>query len=267
MPQQLGKGLKLIIGAVIVFVLFNMLSPFVMIGAGERGVVLKWSAVQDRILDEGIHFRIPLVESIVIIDVKTQKIEVEAPSFSKDLQNVDTKIALNYHADPKYVNKLLQEIGQDYESRVISPAIQESVKSASAQFTAGELVSERAKVKDEIKKILVDRLNPRFIIVDDFSIINFDFSDAFEKAIEEKQVAQQRALQSENELKRVQIEAEQRIAQAKAEAEAIRIQTEALQQNQNLVKLEAVKRWDGKLPQYMMGNSVPFIDISTNDNK
>jgi regulator of protease activity HflC (stomatin/prohibitin superfamily) len=224
------KIVKVILTIVAIFVAVTILSPFVIIGPGERGVILKLGAVEDRVLDEGLHFRIPLVETVVKVDVKTQKVEVDAPSFSKDLQNVDTKIALNFHVDPKNVNKLWQQIGRDYESRIIAPAIQESVKAATAQFTAAELVAERPKVKDEIKRVLVERLGPRNIDVDDFSIINFDFSDSFEKAIEEKQVAQQNALKAENDLKRIQVEAEQRIAQAKAEAEAIKIQTEALQQ-------------------------------------
>lgn len=256
-----GRILKIIGIVFVVFLLMTTLSPFVIIGPGERGVVLRFGAVEDRILMEGIHFRIPIVESVIKVDVKTQKVEVEAPSFSKDLQNVDTRIALNFHVDPHQANKLWQEIGRDYDSRIIAPSIQESVKAATAQFTAAELVAERPKVKDEIKRMLVERLRPRYITVDDFSIVNFDFSDSYEKAIEEKQVAQQQALKAENDLKRIQVEAEQRIAQAKAEAEAIKIQTEALQQNQNLIRLEAVKRWNGVLPQYMLGNTVPFLDV------
>lgn len=255
-----SRLLRVIFIPIILLFLYSILTPFVLIGAGERGIVTRFGAVKN-VLGEGLHFRIPLVESVVTLDVKTQKIEVDAPSFSKDLQNVDTRIALNFHPDPSQVNKLWQEIGSDYESRIISPAVQESVKNATAQFTAAELVAERNKVKDEIKRVLVERLSPRYIIVDDFSIVNFDFADSYEKAVEEKQVAQQNALKAENDLRRIQIEAEQRVAQAKAEAEAIKIQTEALKDNQNLIKLEAVKKWDGKLPVTMMGNTVPFVEI------
>jgi len=253
--------------AILIIFAVTTLAPFVLIGPGERGVVLRLGAVEDHIMDEGLHFRIPLVESVVKVDVKTQKVEVDAPSFSKDLQNVDTRIALNFHVDPKQVNRLWQEIGRDYESRIIAPSIQESVKAATAQFTAAELVAERPKVKDEIKRMMIERLGPRYVIVDDFSIVNFDFSDAYEKAIEEKQVAQQQALKAENDLKRIQVEAEQRIAQAKAEAEAIKIQTDALQQNQNLIKLEAVKRWNGVLPTITTGGVIPFLDVGNQMSK
>lgn len=252
---------KIVGTLIVIFIIISWLNPFVIIGPGERGVVTRLGAIEDRVMGEGMHFRMPIVEKVVIIDVKTQKVEVDALSYSKDLQNVDTKIALNFHLDADRVNRLYQEIGVDYDVRIIGPAIQESVKAATAQFTAAELISERPKVKEEIKATLVERLSPRYIDVDDFSIINFDFSDSYEKAIEEKQVAEQQALKAQNDLRRIQVEAEQRVAQAKAEAEAIRIQTEALQQNQNLVRLEAVKKWNGVLPGIMMGNSLPFLDV------
>ncbi|MBI4412625.1 MAG: prohibitin family protein [Deltaproteobacteria bacterium] len=249
-----------VIGVVVLFVVLT-LSPFVQVNPGERGVVARFGAVQDGVMGEGLHFRIPVVERVIVVDVKTQKLEVEAPSYSKDLQNVETKIALNFHLDPAAVHRLWQEIGSDFEFRIIAPAIQESVKAATAQFTAAELIADRPKVKDEITQALIGRLGPKHIVVDDFSIINFEFADSYEEAVEQKQVAQQNALKAENDLKRIQIEAEQRIAQAKAEAEAIRIQTEALRENQNLIKLEAVKKWNGVLPQYMLGDSVPLIDM------
>ncbi len=252
---------------ILVIILISWLNPFVMIGPGERGVVTRMGAVQERVMGEGLHFRMPIIERVVTVDVKTHKLEVDAPSFSKDLQNVATRIALNYHLEPSQVNRLYQEIGLDYDVRIIAPAIQESVKAATAEFTAAELVSERPKVKEEIKATLVERLSPRYIHVDDFSIVNFDFSDVYERAIEEKQVAEQQALKAQNDLKRIQVEAEQRVAQAKAEAEAIRIQTEALQQNQNLVRLEAVKKWDGVLPQYVLGDTIPLIDLGKTTGK
>lgn len=262
-----GRIIRIVVSVLAVLILVLWLNPFVIVGPGERGVVVRLGAIQDRVLGEGLHFRIPLFEKITVVDVKTHKIEVDAPSYSKDLQDVDTKIALNYHLDPKNVHRLLQEIGPDYETRIISPAIQESVKAATAKFTAAELVSERPKVKEEIKGILVARLHIRYMEVDDFSIVDFDFSQVYEKAVEAKQVAEQEALKAQNDLRRIQVEAEQRVAQAKAEAEAIKIQTEALRENQNLVKLEAVKKWNGVLPYYIMGNAVPFVDISMQGGK
>lgn len=252
-------------GPLLLFICFLIFAPFKIIGAGERGITLRLGAVQDKVLEEGIHWRTPIVESVIAIDVQTQKIEVDAPSFSKDLQNVDTKIALNFHLDPQHVNKLWQEIGSDYADRIIAPAIQESVKAATAQFTAEQLVSERPKVKDEILIVLKGRLAPRYISVDDFSIVNFTFSEAYEKAIEEKQVAQQQSLKAENELTRIKVEAQQKIATAQADAESIKIQAQAVTQQggKDYVQLQAIKRWDGKLPTQMIpGSTVPFLNLN-----
>lgn len=252
-------------GAVIIVVLALILNPFVIISAGERGVVLNWGAVSGTVLDEGIHWITPIAQSVKQLDVKTQKHEIETVAYSKDIQTVSAKVALNYHLDANNVNRLWQEIGRDYETRIIDPSIQESVKAATAKFTAQELIEQRQKVKEEIKTQLFDRLNGRHIIVDDFSIVNFDFSDSYEKAVEEKQVSQQNALKAENDLKRIKIEADQRIAQAEAEARAIQIQAEAITQQggKEYVNLKAVEKWNGVLPIQMIPNAtLPFINLA-----
>lgn len=262
-----AKWFKLAGAVFAIIVLLNIFSPVGMVSAGHRGVVLNFGSVQDRVLTEGLYFRVPIQQKIVKLDVRTVKHEVEAIAYSKDIQTVDAVVALNYHLDAVNVNKLWQEIGEDYETRIIDPSIQESVKAATAQFTAQELIEERPRVKDEIRKQLFDRLNGRHIIVDDFSIVNFDFSDAYEKAVEDKQVAQQSALKAQNDLIRIKTEAEQRVAQATAEAEAIRIQAEAIQ-NQGgaeYVNLKAIEKWNGALPtQFVPGSAVPFLNLPSN---
>lgn len=257
---------KYAVVAVLVFalILISILNPFVKISAGERGVVLNWGAVSDKVMTEGLHLRIPIMQKIVQMDVKNIKHEVEAVAYSKDIQTVDAKVALNYHLDPNNVNKLWQEIGKDYESKIIDPSIQESVKAATALFTAQELIEERPKVKEEIKNQLFERLNGRHIVVDDFSIVNFDFSDAYEQAVEKKQVAQQDALTAKNTLEQVKMEAEQRVTQAEAEAKAIKIQAEAITQQggRDYVQLKAIEKWNGQLPDQMIpGGTVPFLDL------
>lgn len=247
----------------VALILLWMLSPFVVIGAGERGVVLQFGAVEDGVLGEGIHFRVPIMQQVKLMDVRTVKHEAKVSAYSRDLQTVDSVIALNYHVAPDAANKLWQEVGRDYETRLIDPAIQESVKAAAAQFTAAELVEKRPLVKDEIKRILSERLGPRHLVVDDFSIVHFDFADSYEKAIEAKQVAQQEALKAENDLRRIEVEAKQKIETAKADAETIRIQAQAITQQggPEYVQLQAIKKWTGEVPQYMMGSSVPFINL------
>ena len=255
---------KKIVSAILAFFAFIMLmSSFTIVGVGKRGVIVRLGAVQNRVLDEGIHFKFPLIERAVKIDVRMQKYQVDAPSFSKDLQNVDAQIALNYHIVPSEANKILQLIGSDYEQRVIAPALQEQVKATTAKFTAAEMVSKRSLVKAEIQEAITKQMQGRFIQVDEFSIINLNFSDSYEKSIEQKQVAEQNALKAENDLRRIEIEATQKVASARAEAESLRIQAEALQQNQKLIDLEAIRKWDGKLPQYMLGGAIPFIQMPT----
>jgi len=249
------------LGFIAIIAIIFISQTFTIVGAGERGIVLNWGAVSDTILEEGFHILVPIMQKVEIVDVRTQKEELDVEAYSKDIQTVTTTIALNYHVFPETVNKLWQEIGAYYIYTIVDPAIQESVKAATAQFTAQELIEKRPELKILIKEKLTKRLNEKYIHVDEFSIVNFQFSQSYETAVEEKQVAQQEALKAENDLVRIKVEAEQQIAKAKADAESIRIQAEALRQNNGLIDLKAVEKWDGKLPYYMMGNTVPFINI------
>lgn len=254
-----------LVGVLVALMLLLVISPFTIVSAGERAVVLRLGAV-NRVLDEGMHFKLPLVERIYKYDVRIQKIETHAVSYSKDIQTVDANIALNFHLKPESVGKLYQEVGREVQARIIDPAIQEAVKAVAAQFTAQELIEERPKVKDGIKVQLTERLAVRDVIVDEVSIVSFDFSDAYEQAIEKKQVAQQDALAAKNKLEQVKFEADQKVASAKAEAEAIRIQAQAITQQggEDYVRLQAIKQWKGDVPQYMIPGAVlPFIgDVS-----
>lgn len=257
--QRIIKTIVII--GVLSIIVFNSV---VIVNAGERGVLLTWGAVTD-VRGEGLSFKIPIAQSVKKMDVKTVKLEVNALAYSKDIQTVDSKIALNYHLIPENVGILYKEIGTSYEEKIITPAIQEAVKSVSAKYTAQELIEKRNEVKEGIKEQLSDRLAVKNMIVDDLSILNFDFSTAFEQAVEAKQVAQQDALKAQNKLEQVKFEAEQRIAQAQAEAEAIKIQAEAITQQggQDYVNLKAVEKWNGVLPTQMIPNAtLPFIDLT-----
>lgn len=250
------------VGVLVSLFVLAMINPFVSVGAGERGVVLKFGKV-DRIFEEGLNFRTPFIENVKIIDVKTQKEEVTASAASKDLQTVSAVIALNYHVQADKVGELWTSIGKDYKERIIDPSIQEAVKASTAKFTAEELVTKREQIKEEMRVELVARLEKMFINVDGVNIVNFDFSPQFNAAIESKVTAEQNALAAKNKLEQVKFEAEQRVTQAKAEAEAIRIQAEAITQQggENYVQLQAIEKWNGTVPTYMMGSAVPFINL------
>ena len=255
------KKILIVLGIIAVLGIIFISQTFTIVGAGERGVVLNWGAVSNTILEEGFHILMPVMQKVKIVNIQTQKEELDVEAYFKDIQTVTTTIALNYHVMPDTVNKLWQELGEYYIYTIVDPAIQESVKAATAQFTAQELIEKRPELKQLIKEKLAERLNGKYIHVDEFSIVNFRFSQSYEIAVEEKQVAQQEALKAENDLVRIKVEAEQQVAKAKAEAESIRIQAEALRQNNDLIDLKAVEKWNGVLPSYMMGDTMPFINI------
>ncbi|MBU2037483.1 prohibitin family protein [Patescibacteria group bacterium] len=252
-----------VISSVIIgmFVLMFLADAVGTVGAGERGVILQFGAVQDRVFDEGLYFKIPLIQKVVKMDVKIQKDEVPASASSKDLQVVTSKIALNYHIDPVAVNKIWQEVGKNYNTRIIAPSIQEGVKAVTARFTAEELITKREEVKEQIKANLTSRLLEHAIMVDEFNIIDFEFSIAFNEAIESKVRAEQLKLKADRDLERIKIEKEQMIAAAQGKAEAIRIEAQALMQNPKVVELRWIEKWDGKVPIYW-GEANPFIGLN-----
>ena len=259
------KSVIVLICGFVVLVILVILNPFVIIPAGHRGVVMNWGAVSQEIFNEGLHWRTPIVQSVATIDIQIQKEEVKVGAASKDLQELSTIVALNYHLDPTKVNELYQGIGLKYNERIIDPAVQEAVKAATAKYTAEEAITKRSEVKEAIKNLLTSRLAKEYIVVDEVSIKDFDFSKSFNDAIEAKVTAEQEALQAKNVLEKVKFQAEQRIAQATAEAEAIKIQAESIskQGGQSYVNLKAIEKWDGKLPVQMIPNAtVPFLDLN-----
>lgn len=257
-------GLILIVVAILVFFLF--LNPWVQIGAGERGVVLNFGAVQENVLGEGLHFRVPIMQKIIPMDVKVQKAVTNADAASSDLQQVSSAVALNYHIIPDKANIVYQTIGIHFKERVIDPAVQEVVKAVTARYTAEELITKRPAVSEAMKSSLTERLMAYNIAVDAFSIVDFNFSRAFTEAIEAKQTAEQLALKAKRDLERVKIEAEQKVTAAKAEAEALRLQKanispELIDLRRVEANLKAIEKWNGILPQVTGGGAVPFIGI------
>ena len=267
MKSALKKGplrLAVIIGAILVVLLF--FSPWVKVGAGERGVVLNFGAVQENVLGEGLHFRIPIMQQVVLMDVKVQKAVTDAASASSDLQDVTSSVALNYHIVPDRANVVYQTLGIHFKDRIIDPAIQEVMKAVSARYTAEELITKRAAVSEAMRENLAARLQDYNISVDAFSIVSFSFSQVFTEAIEAKQTAEQLALKSRRDLERIKIEAEQKITAARAEAESLRLQranisADLIELRKVEANLKAIEKWNGILPQVTGGGAVPFIGV------
>ncbi len=264
---QLSTLIKVVIGIIIALIVIFVANPFVIVGAGERGVVLNFGAVQPHVLGEGIHARWPVAQKVVRMDVRVHKSQTGAESVSKDLQDTHSTIAVNYHILPEKASWVYQNIGAEYKERIIDPAVQEVVKAVTAMYTAVELITQREKVRGEIKNHLKDRLIGYNIFVDDFSIINFRFSQQFTQAIEAKQTAEQFALKAQRDLERIKIEAEQKVTQAQAEAEALRLQkanitVELVKLRQIEASMKAIEKWDGHMPSVTSG-AVPFIDVKS----
>ncbi|MFT4523421.1 MAG: regulator of protease activity HflC (stomatin/prohibitin superfamily) [Bacteroidia bacterium] len=254
----------LIVGALLIGLL--LINPWAQVGAGERGIVLNFGAVQEVVLNEGIHFRIPFVQTVEIMDVRIQKVKTDAASSSSDLQDVDLSVALNYHIIPDKANLVYQTIGTSYKDRIIDPAIQEVIKAVSAKYTAEELITKRPAVSSEMRSALTTRLVASNIAVDAFSIINFSFSQTFTDAIEAKQTAEQNALKAKRDLDRIKVEAEQTIAAATAEAEALRLQKmnispDLIELRKIEANLKAIEKWNGILPSVTGSGAIPFIGV------
>ncbi|HEY7571261.1 MAG TPA: prohibitin family protein, partial [Nitrososphaeraceae archaeon] len=171
-------------------------------------------------LEKGVHFIIPFAEQVVQLEVRTLKYQAEATAASNDLQQVQTVIALNYHLNPADVNKVYQQLGPDYVDRVIAPTIQESVKASVAKYNAEELITKRAIVKDVIANTIRNSLSTKDIVVETIFITDFKFSDAFSNQVEDKVIAFQKYLTELNNLRGIQVVANQTVVQAQAQAKA-----------------------------------------------
>ena len=259
---------KAIVGAVVVIAVVAVLAGALgTVGAGQRGVLLSFQAPTGEIKEEGLYYKIPFVEQVVLMSTQIQKYTAPATSSSKDLQVVTTEVTLNYQLNASSVVKIYTDLRQEYEGRIIQPYIQEAVKSTTANYDAEELITQRPKVKDELQDLIAERVKPLGIDVVQLSITDFQFSPAFQDAIEAKVRAVQQALEAENALKRVEFEAQQEITRAKAEAEGLRLQkqqitAQLLELRQIEVQRSAVEKWNGVMPDVVTsGGPVPMLDV------
>ena len=269
---------KLFLGGLILLIIIGVViaSSVQIVDAGNRGVLLHWNAVDltQPPLEEGLHFITPFQDSVVSYEVRTLKYTKSTTSASKDLQTVSTEITVNYHPTPSAVHYLYKEVGLDYENRIIQPTVEEVVKQVTANYNAEELITKRPLVKADIEAEIGARLADFNISTEIVSITDFQFSILFAQAIESKVEAEQRALQAENDLKRIEVEARQfeaqsigiaeaNIAEALGEAEAIALINEALINNPHYLEWLKIQQWDGVLPLVVGEGGTPFIQIPT----
>jgi prohibitin 1 len=244
MKKRLG------IGFAVLLAIWFVTSVFVVVGAGQVAVVTQFGRVTGRELSPGLSVKLPWpVQAVTIFDTRVQKEQSEVDAASLDLQEVQSTIALNYHLDRNKISVIYQTVGPEFTDRLIAPAVQEAFKATTAQYSASDLLLKRAEVKGNSRTQLEDRLGKYGIVVDDLSIVNFNFSDDFNKAIETKQVAQQQAEQAQYHLE-----------QAQKDAQAQAAQKDSL--TPEILQKMAIDKWDGHMPQYVGSGSVFNIPLT-----
>lgn len=251
-----------IITVVLLIAVITLLNCFTIVEAGHTGVVVTMGKVKEGVLQEGIHAKAPFVQQVVKIDNRIQKLEVQTEAFSKDLQSVQTVLAINYRVDPAKSYSIYKNIGANYESVLVVPAVNEVLKAITATYTAEQSVTNRVLISEGLVTGLNEKLNNIGLYITDVNIIDFDFSDAFITAIEEKQVAQQKLLKAETEkqtaITNAQAEAEATKIRAEGEAAANKTITESL--TQEIIENKKIEKWNGELPRVTGGGNM-MIDL------
>ncbi|HCA04700.1 MAG TPA: HflC protein [Ruminococcaceae bacterium] len=262
-PINPKKIKKIVIPFVLVIVaVILIINTVVVVDAGHTGVVVTMGKVNEGVLQEGVHAKIPFIQSVEKIDNRIQKLEVNTEAFSKDLQSVKTVLAINYRVDTSKSYSIYKNIGADYENVLVVPAVNEVLKAITATYTAEQSVTNRALISDGLVKGLNDKLNNIGLYVTDVNIIDFDFSDAFIAAIEEKQVAQQKLLKAETEkqtkIKNAEADAEAKKIKADGDAQANKKLNDSL--TDKVIENKKIEKWNGELPK-VQGDSGTIIDI------
>jgi regulator of protease activity HflC (stomatin/prohibitin superfamily) len=258
-PMSSIRKPRLIEIAIGVLVLVLLWSSFVTIGPGERGVLMTFGAVQHGVLAPGLHMKIPLMQTVKRMNVQIQKSQTQETAASRDLQDVTGEVAVNWSINPTDAEWVYERLGDESQlaDKVIAPIVSNAVKAVAAHYDAEQLVEKRDQVRDEIQQQIVGALMQYKVQVQGVNITNFQFSQDYSKAIEQKQVAQQRAQQAEYDLARVKVQAQQEVAQADGQAQAQKLLQSTL--TPQIIQLKAVEKWNGVLPQVTGNGAIPFI--------
>lgn len=256
-------GFLIPVAIIAVLALVVSFMGFTTIQEGTRGVKLVLGKVQQEELSPGLYFFNPFITKIVNMSVQTQVFEQETTAYTKDVQQGSLKYKLNFSLDPASTVKMYSTVGKDYATKLIPQVVDAALKTEIGKWEAVELVNKRDVATQNISDKIALALSSRGLKVERFEISNIDYNEAFEAAVETKVIAIQEAEASVNKTVRIEEEAKQRVIAAEAEAQSIKIVGEALAQNKDLVSLKAVEKWNGTLPNYMLGNSVPFVQVPT----
>ena len=256
--NKVSKLKVTIIVIVALFLVIAILNCFQTIPTGFVGIKLRFGKAQDGIIQEGLHFNIPFVETIEKLDCRTKKVETYSEASTKDLQTVSASIAVNYNVNKDSANKLYREIGVDYENIVIAPAILESIKSSMAGYTAEELITKRSEISNQIRSMLTDKISDKGFTITEFNITNIDFSEEYDQAIEAKAVKQQEVVAAQAELEKQRIQNEKEVSIAEKDAKVMELQNSQITENtlklkELEVQEEMIQKLNGVLPSTVVG--------------
>lgn len=240
----------ILFGILGLFLLITIFSSFTTVRSGEVGLKVRFGKIVDTSLSEGVNFKIPYIEKIVRVNIRVQKSELTVESSTKDLQLVNTTIAVNYRVDGKKASNLYKTVGNEYEEIILQPAIKESIKSAIAQYNAEEITTNRTAVSESCLKAIQSKVEKYGVIIEDFNLTDFSFSEEYTKAIEEKQVAEQN-------LEKAKLEAETKITKAKGESDANALLEKTL--TKEILTEKFIEKWNGELPDTYAGDDVMGI--------
>lgn len=265
-----GKGMekditgKVAAGFVVFAVLVVGLSSFFVVSPGEVAIKTRLGKIVDS-YEEGLHLKLPLLESIIKFSIQIQRADIKTQAFSKDLQTMNVHVVVNHRIQKGTAVSVYRNLGPNYVETVVDPTVQEIFKSIAAKFSAERIIADRNVLVEEINQSAKEKLMKQEIIVTDISVVDLDFTDQFLKAVEDKQVADQQAQMAGKLVEKAKRDAEQQIAKSRGEAEALRMQREqvtpALIELRKVdAQLKAIEKWNGVLPGYV-GAGVPFISI------
>lgn len=261
---------KIIIGSIggaVAIAIIILIASITTVPTGYVGVKTRFGQVQDDVIQEGFNLKAPFIESIVKIDCRTQKYEIATEASSKDLQKISNlKVVVNYNVDKNNANNLYKEVGKDYQTVLIEPAILESIKQGISQYTAEETITKRSEVADIILNLLKNKLENKGVAVTALNITDLNFSEEFDRAVEQKQIVEQETQKAQYELEKAKVENEKKIENAKADAEVMKQQNEQITDNYLRLKeienkQKAIDKWNGQLPT-TTSDAIPFINVN-----
>ena len=233
------------------------------VDTGHRGIQITWGEVVSDSLPEGFYVFNPISSKIVEMDTRVQRFDGETDTYTRDVQQAGIKYTLNYRLQQNAAHIMYRDIGRDWEQKLIPQVVLGTLKEVVGKWDAVDLIANRDKAGNTAFEAIRENLADRNVEVSRFEITDIAYTREFENSVEQKVIAQQKAIEEQNRTKQIEEQARQKVLSAEAEAKSIQIRAQALERNAKLVEWEAVQKWNGVLPQYMLGGgAVPFINLN-----